>query len=137
MSRFQGRVRKMNLIGLVAFIRLENDYQDNYYQIEIPLKPTEYSSEIINRLTAEEVWNPDSNSLEVPIDLLAKLKTLAIQQLGLGETIYFDEELNSIEEFTPISSLPGDKKYKFSIRGNPSLGDIRTLMIGVKNPSTI
>ena len=121
---------------LVAFIRLGTDYQDNYYQIEIPLKPTEYSSEIINRLTAEEVWNPDSNSLEVPIDLLAKLKTLAIQQLGLGETIYFDEELNSIEEFTPISSLPGDKKYKFSIRGNPSLGDIRTLMIGVKNPST-
>ena len=32
--------------------------------------------------------------------------------------------------------MPGEKKYKFSIRGNPSLGDIRTLMIGLKNPST-
>ena len=121
---------------LVAFIRLGTDYQDNYYQIEIPLKPSEYSSESINRLSAEEVWNPDSNSLEVPIDLLAKLKARALQQLGLGEVLYFDEELNPIQEFTPISSLPGDKKYKFSIRGNPSLGDIRTLMIGVKNPST-
>ena len=32
--------------------------------------------------------------------------------------------------------LPGDKKYKFSIKGNPSTGSIKTLMIGVKNPST-
>ena len=74
--------------------------------------------------------------MEVPVDLLAKLKARALQQLGLGEVLYFDEELNPIQEFTPISTLPGEKKYKFSIRGNPSLGDIRTLMIGLKNPST-
>ena len=49
---------------------------------------------------------------------------------------YFDEELNPIEEFTPISSLPGQKRYKLSIKGNPSLGAIKTVMIGVKNPST-
>ena len=54
----------------------------------------------------------------------------------LGETLYFDEELNPIDEFSPISKLPGQKKYKFAIRGNPSLGNIKTLMIGVKNPSS-
>ena len=59
----------------------------------------------------------------------------ALQKLGLGETLYFDEELNEIFEFTPISSLPGQKKYKLAIKGNPSLGNIRTLMIGLKNPS--
>jgi cell surface protein SprA len=32
--------------------------------------------------------------------------------------------------------LPGEKKYKLSIRGNPTLGAIRTLVVGVKNPST-
>ena len=37
----------------------------------------------------EEVWNPESNSIEVPIDLLAKLKAMALQELGLGETLYF------------------------------------------------
>jgi hypothetical protein len=68
-------------------------------------------------LTADEVWIPDSNSLEIPIDLLAKLKAKALQQLGLGETLYFDEELNPIQEFTPISSLPGIKKYKLAIHG--------------------
>ena len=121
---------------LVGFIRLGSDYQDNYYQIEVPLKPSAYTENNSNKLNAEEVWNPDSNSLEVPIDILAKLKALALQKLGLGKTLYFDETLNPINEFTPISSLPGDRKYKFAIRGNPSLGAIRTLMIGVKNPST-
>jgi cell surface protein SprA len=121
---------------ITAFIRLGTDYQDNFYQIEIPLKPSSYSDNISNRLTADEVWIPDSNSLEIPIDLLAKLKAKALQQLGLGETLYFDEELNPIQEFTPISSLPGIKKYKLAIHGNPSLGAIKTLMIGLKNPST-
>ena len=54
----------------------------------------------------------------------------------MGETLYFDEEFNFIQEFSSISKLPGQKKYKFAIRGNPSLGNIKTLMIGVKNPST-
>ena len=120
---------------MVAFIRLGTDYQDNFYQIEIPLKPTAYTENMSNRLTAEEVWIPESNALEVPIELLSKLKAKALQQLGLGETLYFDEELNPIQEFTPISSLPGAKKYKLAIHGNPSLGSIKTLMIGLKNPS--
>ena len=120
---------------MVAFIRLGTDYQDNFYQIEIPLKPTDYTENMSNRLTAEEVWIPKSNSLEIPVELLSKLKAKALQQLGLGETLYYDEDLNPIQEFTPISSLPGQKKYKLAIHGNPSLGAIRTLMIGIKNPS--
>ncbi len=120
---------------LVAFIRLGTDFKDNYYQIEVPLKPTEYSETIGNRLSAEEVWQPDSNSIEVSIKLLAKLKAAAINSGNIGRVSYFDENLNPVSEFSPISSLPGLKKYKFAVRGNPSLGSIRTLMIGVKNPS--
>ena len=121
---------------IVAFIRLGTDYQDNFYQIEIPLKPSDYDENISNSLTSEEVWIPDSNSIEISIDLLSRLKAKALQKLGLGETLYFDEELNEIFEFTPISSLSGQKKYKLAIKGNPSLGNIRTLMIGLKNPSS-
>ena len=121
---------------MVAFVRLGTDLQDNYYQIEIPLKPTEYTEEMSNRLSPEEVWIPDANALEVPIEFLTRLKAKALSALGYGKVLYFDEDLNSIEEFSPISSLPGDKKYKFSIKGNPSLGAIKNMMIGVKNPST-
>jgi len=121
---------------LVAFIRVGSDYKDNYYQIEIPLKPTEYESNISNNLSAEAVWIPDKNSIEVSLDLLAKLKAKSLLRMSTGSVSYFDEELNIIEEFTLISDLPGSKKYKFAIKGNPSLGNIRSLMIGVKNPST-
>ena len=94
---------------MVAFIRLGTDYQDNFYQIEIPLKPSEYSENTSNNLSAEEVWIPESNSLEISIDLLSRLKAKALEKLGLGKTLYFDEELNPIQEFTLISSLPGQK----------------------------
>ncbi|MEK9604354.1 MAG: cell surface protein SprA [Flavobacteriaceae bacterium] len=120
---------------MVAFIRLGTDFLDNYYQIEIPLKPTDYAESSSNKLTAEEVWKPESNALEVSIKLLAKLKAAAINNSSIGRVSYFDEELNPISEFSPISALPGFKKYKFAVKGNPSLGSIKTLMIGVKNPS--
>ncbi len=120
---------------MVAFIRLGTDYLDNYYQIEIPLKPTDYKESSSNKFTADEVWQPESNALEVPIKLLSKLKALAINNSGLGKVSYFDEEMNPVSEFSPISTLPGFKKYKFAVKGNPSLGSIKTLMIGVKNPS--
>ena len=101
---------------IVAFIRLGTDYQDNFYQIEIPLKPSDYDENVSNSLTSEEVWIPDSNSIEISIDLLSRLKAKALQKLGLGETLYFDEELNEIFEFTPISSLPGKKNTNLQLK---------------------
>ena len=119
---------------LVAFIRIGTDYKDNYYQIEVPLKPSSFMEGASNKLSAQEVWQPDFNSIDIPIEILSKLKAASIGKISNG-SIYYDEDLNVIDEFTPISSLPGDKRYKFSVRGNPSLGSIKTMMIGVKNPS--
>ena len=119
---------------MVAFIRLGTDYKDNYYQIEVPLKPSSFMEGASNKLSAQEVWQPDFNSIDVPIEFLSKLKAASIGKISNG-AIYYDEDLNIIDEFTPISSLPGLKRYKFSVIGNPSLGSIKTMMIGVKNPS--
>ena len=94
---------------MVAFIRLGTDYQDNFYQIEIPLKPSEYSENTSNNLSAEEVWIPESNSLEISIDLLSRLKAKALEKLGLGKTLYFDEELNPIQEFTLLAVFQAKK----------------------------
>ena len=120
---------------IVAFLRIGTDYKDNFYQIEVPLKPSEYESNGSNKLSAEAVWIPDQNSIEVSLDLLAKLKAKSLQNRSFNEISYYDEDLNLISEFSSISDLPGAKKYKFAVKGNPSLGKIRSLMIGVKNPS--
>ena len=119
---------------MVAFIRLGTDYKDNYYQIEIPLKPTPWDTETTNRYTAEQVWIPEENAIEVPLEWLTAIKSKAIASASSARVAYYDEELNRIQEFDPFGGLPGSKKYKLSIKGNPTLGAIRTLMIGVKNP---
>ena len=81
--------------------------------------------------------------LEQKIDL-SKAIDLLLENISKGVKfmkvykqmkMYNDEELNPVGEFSPISGLPGFKKYKFAVRGNPSLGSIKTLMVGVKNPS--
>ena len=117
-----------------AFIRIGSDIDENYYQIEIPLKPTAYSRGISNNLSADEVWQVDDNEIDIPIEILTKLKAKSIANRNINGATFFDEDLNLIQEFDLNSSLPGEKKYKFSIKGNPSLGAIRTLVVGVKNP---
>ncbi len=121
---------------LVAFIRLGSDLNNNYYQIEIPLKPTSYISGSSNRISSNDVWKPETNSIDIPISLLSRLKAKMINE-GIDGLGYFDEDLNFINEFEKISSLPGLKKYKFSVKGNPSLGSIQSMMIGIKNPSNV
>ena len=121
---------------LVGFIRIGSDFTDNYYQIEVPLKPTSFNQNSSNRYSADQVWEPESNSIDFSLEKLTQLKAIAIaNNSNLSEVLYFNDELEIIEEFTSISSLPGDKKYKFAIKGNPTIGAIKNLMIGVKNPS--
>ena len=122
--------------SIVAFIRLGSDVDENYYQIEIPLKPTPttLNSSI---LTADEVWNPDFNSIDLDLKKLIDMKLKLISDKILNnEAVYFDYDLNEIDEFSLFSQLPGEKKYKFSIKGNPSLGRVNTIVLGLKNPST-
>ena len=121
---------------LVAFLRFGNDINENYYQIEVPLKPTSYNLGQSNRYSPEKVWQPDSNSIDFNLEKFLEFKLKLISdRVQLNDAIYFDEDLNIIDEFSPISNLPGQKKYKFSIKGNPSLGRIKTIALGLKNPS--
>lgn len=120
---------------MVGFVRLGTDLSENYYQIEVPLKPTSYNAGTSSRLSANEVWQPDSNSIDIPLDLLTRIKAAGIASGTLAKATYYNQDLEVIDEFAAISSLPGDKKYKFAIKGNPSLGRIKSIMIGLKNPS--
>ena len=122
---------------LVAFLRIGDDVDNNFYQIEVPLKPTSFNQSESSRFSSDDVWNPDENSIDFDLEKLLRIKLKIIEdKINNSETIYFDEDLNLIDEFSPISSLPGEKKYKFSIKGNPSLARIRTISLGLKNPST-
>jgi cell surface protein SprA len=122
---------------MVGFIRMGNDFTQNYYQIEVPLL---VSANITT--TAEQVW-PEENEIEIPLEFLQKIKALGISAGTLSDenpTFYdvLDGELNEAG-FTNPQEIPYNdietsaKQQRIAIKGNPNFGDIRVLMIGVKN----
>ena len=116
---------------IVGFIRLGNDLTENYYQIEIPLQESPTMS-----LDPEVVW-PISNQIDLPVKALEVIKSLSILNgtLSSENPIFYDligDEVvpSPVPEFSPHEI----GNQRIAIKGNPNFGDIRTLMIGVKNP---
>mgnify|MGYP001259759678 CR=1 FL=1 len=117
---------------IIAFLRLGNDLSENYYQIEIPLQESASGS-----LDPESVW-PIINEINLPISALETIKSISILNglLGASEPTFYnviDENVNTepVSEFELLEI----GEQRIAIKGNPNFGDIRTLMIGVKNPS--
>ena len=117
---------------IIGFVRLGNDLSENYYQIEIPLQESPSGS-----LNAQSVW-PVINEIDLPMSALETIKSLSILNgtLGSDQPIFYDVVNDVVNEETVNEFSPLDVgEQRISIKGNPNFGDIRTLMIGVKNPS--
>ncbi|KFB01880.1 SprA protein [Mangrovimonas yunxiaonensis] len=120
---------------LVGFIRMGNDLTQNYYQIEIPLKVSPSGTR--NRTL---LW-PVENEISLPLSLLQDIKAKAISDGALSSPTptFYDvngEGLSSmpVAEFAALPPAASrDRFHRVGIKGNPNFGDIRTLMIGVKN----
>ncbi|MCF6279915.1 MAG: cell surface protein SprA [Flavobacteriaceae bacterium] len=107
--------------ALQAVIRLGSDLNDNFYQIEFPLKVTEDGS-----TSAVDIWK---NNMNVILEHLGKLKLLRFQE---AVPVPANEIYPAYGMVSPIEGLEG---YEIRVKGNPNLGNIRTMMLGVKNNS--
>ena len=109
---------------LAVFIRLGSDYKSNYYEYEIPLKLTAPGH--YDRYSAADckiVW-PEDNMLDIPLSVFTALKKARNKAKSLGQASYS----------YPYSTYDEDKpNNKISIVGNPTLGEVRTMIIGVRN----
>jgi len=108
---------------LVAFIRFGNDFTDNFYQVEMPLKVSQFTAR-----SAEDVW-PAENEIELPLSLLTRIKSLKIA--GDGSIV---PDVNGIAFLNESDLGSGNNRMNIGIKGNPNFGLIRTLMVGLKNP---
>nr|WP_294933999.1 cell surface protein SprA [uncultured Flavobacterium sp.] len=112
---------------MVAFLRFGNDFTQNFYQIEIPLKVSAQNSR-----TAEEIW-PEENEIELPLELLTKLKILALQN-----SLPPDDDLTDGIQFVDEAFLgSAANKLTLGIKGNPNFGLVRTIMVGLKNRDAV
>ncbi len=111
---------------LALFIRLGSDYNNNFYEYEIPLKltaPGYYNT--YSTADCQAVW-PQENMLDIDLKKLTALKKERNKKKADG--------LASLN--TMYSEYDSDNQSnKISIVGNPSLGEVRTMMIGIRNRS--
>lgn len=109
-----------------AFIRMGSDVKNNYYEYEIPLDVTPPGRYNTNS-TADrlKVW-PENNMLDVDLDAFTTVKKHrnAAKLSGDGSVGYN-------QRFTEQD--PEHPNHRVTVQGNPSLSDVRVLMIGVRN----
>jgi len=107
---------------LTAVIRLGTDFVSNYYEVRIPLMLTPLNSGL-NPDSDEyndSLWYP-SNSMDLDLETLTKIK----QARNLSST-----SIGNI--FRQLQ----DNGQVYSVIGNPNLGEIRGILLGVENSTS-
>ncbi len=113
---------------LSAFIRLGSDVKANYYEYEIPLEltpPGKYSDD--SQADRYIVW-PRANFMDFDLQALVDLKKERNRaknenEPGVGFGIVY------------TSRDPANERNRISVMGNPSLSDVRVMLVGVRNNS--
>jgi len=113
-------------------VRLGSDYE-NYYEYEIPLKvtptkPTSYDGSELYSADRYAVW-PEDNRLDVNLNIFPQLKEkrdAAMRRAGSNVTN------RTIYEMADSDSPKG--KNIIRVKGNPSIGEVEIIHIGIRNP---
>lgn len=111
---------------LSVFIRLGNDYKNNYYEYEIPLKLTpegKYSRRSLEDCKA--VW-PEENMLDIQMSVFTALKKERNKAKAM-DMASFSRPFVAYDSNHPNN--------KMTLVGNPTLGEVKTMMIGIRNNS--
>ena len=110
------------------FVRLGSDYKSNYYEYEVPLTITPHGSYDGNSTSSATIVWPQENMIDIEMSKLTDIKirrnTLRNSNAeGVTNTTIYSE----YDSETP--------KNRISIVGSPSLGQVKVMMIGVRNNS--
>jgi len=101
---------------LSLFMRIGSDFENNYYEYEIPLT----MSSLAGSDVPEDIWLLE-NQLNFSLDVLRNLK-IRRENLGIAlNTIYTETD-------------PDAPANLVKIIGNPDLGLVKGIMVGIRNP---
>lgn len=112
-----------------VFMRLGSDVKNNYYEYEVPLTltpPGRYKGD--SPAMRYEVW-PADNYFNFKLQNLVDVKTSRNHAKsegtpGVGYSVRFSER------------DPDNERNIISVVGNPSLSDVRVMLVGVRNNSS-
>lgn len=107
---------------VTVFVRLGSDFNNNYYEYEIPVKVTPKGYYDPNDETAKyNVW-PQENEFILDFEEITGVKTNRNSATGL--------DLGAAQK--PYTETFGG--YNITVVGNPNLATVKSMMIGIRNP---
>ncbi|MES2131351.1 MAG: cell surface protein SprA [Bacteroidota bacterium] len=107
---------------VTVFVRLGSDFNNNYYEYEIPVKLTPKGYYDPNDETAKyNVW-PSENEFIMDFEEITGAKTERNSEIGL--------DLAAAQK--PYTKYYGG--YNITVVGNPNLATVKSMMIGIRNP---
>ncbi|MDR1975031.1 MAG: cell surface protein SprA [Bacteroidales bacterium] len=103
---------------VVAFVRFGTDFQDNYYEYEIPLKYTNWGES-----ARDLVW-PAENNVAIDLKKLVKVKENRdgkVRQNGsnFSYNMIYTEYIDNA---------------RYTVKGTPTISAVKSVLIGVRNP---
>ncbi len=107
-------IKPFNYADVTVFIRLGTDFDNNYYEYELPLTPTD----IFSGTTDPALIWPTANNVVIDFEQLTDAK-LKRNTLGGNITDRYQTQIDNA---------------RITVKGNPVLNDVRTIMIGLRNP---
>ncbi len=111
---------------LTVFMRIGSDFTQNFYELEVPLlitRPDEIPAGTIDDDAVKEaIWR---TRFDFPMDSFVIIKVNR-NAAGISPFVPYEEE---------NIYGPGElDRYKLTIIGNPDLGYVEQVMIGIRNP---
>ncbi|MDO9000781.1 MAG: cell surface protein SprA [Bacteroidota bacterium] len=108
---------------LTLFFRVGTDYNNNFYEYEVPLKLTPKGVYDPNSIDDRYIVWPADNEINFKFSDITIVKNERNTKLG-----YFSN-LNQLSQ-PYVKDFGG---YKISVVGNPNLGTIKSVMVGIRN----
>ena len=99
---------------VTAFMRLGTDFNENYYEVEVPLVMSPPGDG-----TPEVVW-PEENEIDVALNDLYAVKS-ARNRINRPINLPYTEQRG---------------KHRITVVGRPELSTVQTVMIGIRNPDS-
>ncbi|MEI2750622.1 MAG: cell surface protein SprA [Ferruginibacter sp.] len=118
----QNPANTINDKDLTAVIRMGTDFVNNYYEVRIPLSltPLNIGANPDSDSYNDSLWNP-GNSLDLDLEVLSRIKQRRNVDGSSPTDIYRQLQANG---------------HTYSVMGNPNLGEIRGIMLGVENTNS-
>ena len=123
-NAFENNATDLRDNQLAVFVRLGSDYKSNYYEYLIPLKLTpEGHYDRYSLADCRAVW-PEENMLDIDLSIFTDIKKARNIAKARGEASY-NREYSDYD--------PNRPNNRVTVMGNPTLGEVKTMIVGVRN----